>query len=94
MSQTSATAFVERLKYDDDFLAQVSTCSDASVRMEFVRSEGYVFSPEELTAIKATFTHDDLGRTYFQESRLGYDSPLGHGADPEPEPDPKPPQLN
>lgn len=94
MSQTSATAFIERLKNDDDFLAQVVSCSDARTRMAFVRDEGYDFSANELETLRGGFTDDDLSRTRFQESRLGYDGPLGHGQDPEPAPKPNPPSLN
>lgn len=94
MSQTSANAFIERLKFDDDFLSQVVSCRDARSRMDFVREEGYDFSSDELAILRGTFTDDDLSRTRFQESRLGYDGPDGHGQDPKPKKVPSHSSLN
>lgn len=89
MSTQSAQKFIERVKVDDNFMAQLIQCETATKRMAFATTNGYDFSAEEIGNLKAQFSDDDLASTIYQESRLSYDSKLGHGLDPSPEPEPK-----
>jgi predicted ribosomally synthesized peptide with nif11-like leader len=83
MSTKSAMEFIERIKNDNNFASRSIGCKDADERMAMAKAEGFEFSPDEINRLQDTLTDDDVKRTIFQESQLGYDSPLGHGQDPE-----------
>lgn len=60
MTIQSARQFIEKLKNDDGFLAQLIKCDTASKKMEFTIANGYDFSIKEIKKLKAQFTDDDL----------------------------------
>ncbi len=79
MSMKSAKEFIQRLKNDDEFLKRVRECKDVEERTALVKAEGFEFTRDEINNLKDTLTDADVRGTIFQESRLGYDGPLGHG---------------
>ena len=60
MSIESATAFIERMKTDEDFRKKVTECKDNEARNAFVLKEGYNFTKEDINALKVNLTDDDL----------------------------------
>ncbi|TCJ17205.1 Nif11-like leader peptide family natural product precursor [Parasulfuritortus cantonensis] len=82
MSATSARAYIERMRNDELFARRVLACADAEQRTALVRAEGYDFSRAEIGVLAQGLNDDLLRRATSQESRLGYDSELGHGVDP------------
>lgn len=80
MSVESAKEYIERMKNDEMFAKRVIGCKSAGERSKLVRSAGFDFTKDEIESLKGELTDDDLNRTIFQESRLGFDcGGLGHG---------------
>ncbi len=53
MSLESAKAFLDRIRNDDDFRNQVGERESPEQRMEFVQSEGFDFTREELDEVQS-----------------------------------------
>lgn len=80
MSRESAKAFLERMKTDGEFAAQVIACPDAQARLAWVKAAGFDFTQEELDGLKWELDDDELnqvagGRMVFN-GVLEYTPPL------------------
>ena len=48
MSQEHAQAFLERMRSDDTFIETLIRIEDAETKMNFIQSQGYEFTADEL----------------------------------------------
>ncbi len=60
MSMESAKAFIERMKTDEDFVKEVAKCKDKEDRNEFVASQGFQFTDEELKTQASELTDEEM----------------------------------
>jgi len=62
MSIESARAYVDKMKNDENFRNKVLACENAEKRMEFVKTQGFDFSQEEINSIFPSLSNGDLQR--------------------------------
>ncbi len=62
MSIASAKAFIERMKTDSTFAAQVTACADARARMALVKAAGFDFTAQEMDRLRPELTDEELGQ--------------------------------
>jgi predicted ribosomally synthesized peptide with nif11-like leader len=60
MSSESAKVFIERLRTDEEFVARIKACPDADARLALARTEGFDFTPAEITAQAGELSDDEL----------------------------------
>lgn len=60
MSIDQAKALIERMKRDKAFADQVMAIEGVDARMEFIKKAGFDFTVEEMKALKAELSDDDL----------------------------------
>jgi len=60
MSIESAKLFIDRMKHDRDFAEKVSNCKDEKSRMEFIKSEGFDFSMNEIREEVTVLNEEDI----------------------------------
>lgn len=72
------------MRDDEAMVGKFASCADQAERADLASALGYNFTTQELEAEKGAFGQDDVAGILYQESRLSYDSPLGHGLDPDP----------
>jgi len=61
MSVLSAMAFRERVEADLEFRRKVTECKDEKSRMDFVTSNGFEFTKEEIELVKSELSEEDIG---------------------------------
>lgn len=84
MSFHDARQFVDDVRNDPVLSHEMAGCADAAARRALAEARGYRFTAAELSEAAKGFGEDDIAGILYQESRLGYDSDLGHGQDPDP----------
>ena len=62
MSIESAKEFLAKMKSDPEFAAKVTRCKNKEERTQFVASEGYHFTGEELKSLRNELTDDELNQ--------------------------------
>lgn len=60
MSIEAARAYVERVKRDEEFASRVSSASSKEERAIIAKSEGYDFTPEELSKVTSELSDEEL----------------------------------
>ena len=60
MSIDQAKAFIERMKSDKAFADQVMVIEDVDKRMSFIKKAGFDFTLEEIKAVKAELSDEQL----------------------------------
>lgn len=83
MSIDQAKAFIERMKSDKAFADQVNAIEGIDKRMSFIKKAGFDFTVEEMKALKAELSDDDLKAAALCSSShacLNYASCNGHYA--------------
>jgi predicted ribosomally synthesized peptide with nif11-like leader len=60
MSIDQAKAFIERMKRDKAFADQVMAIEDVDEAMAFIKNAGFDFTMEEIKAVKAELSDDQL----------------------------------
>lgn len=60
MSIESAKAFIERMKSDEVFAKEVTRYKEKDERYDFVVSQGFEFTEEELKAQRSELTEDEM----------------------------------
>lgn len=60
MSRESAKAFLERMKTDPEFAAQVIRCKSKEERHQVAAAAGFTFTGAELTALREELSDSDL----------------------------------
>lgn len=71
MSIKSAQLFFERIKTDEDFAEKVENCKDAQARMEFVKAEGFDFTPIEIKSVSEELSDRELDAIAGGDGRRG-----------------------
>jgi predicted ribosomally synthesized peptide with nif11-like leader len=57
MSTTYASAFIERMKIDQNFASRIIEANSKNERKLIAKSEGFIFTPEELSSV---LNHSDV----------------------------------
>jgi len=60
MSLESAKKFIERLKADENFRKKASEFKDAEARTNFVKSQGFDFTKEDIELVKSELSNEEL----------------------------------
>ena len=60
MSIESAKAFMEKVKNDPEFAKQVSEKKTAAERHEFVKSQGFDFTGDEINQLSSNLSDEEL----------------------------------
>ena len=60
MSMELAKAFMKRMKVDEDFRKNVTECKDAESRKNFVKSQGFDFTAEDMELVRAELSEEDI----------------------------------
>jgi predicted ribosomally synthesized peptide with nif11-like leader len=57
----SAKSFLERMKNDEDFRKKVTECKDTDGPMNFVKSQGFDFTADDIEFAKGELSDEDIG---------------------------------
>lgn len=60
MSVENAKAFMEKVKEDQEFAKQVAAKKGPAERHEFVKSQGFDFTEEELNQVSSSLSDEEL----------------------------------
>ncbi len=62
MSIESAKAFLEKVRTDDAFRKQVGEKATTEDRLEFIKTQGFDFTKEDLTEVQSELGDDELAQ--------------------------------
>ncbi|MFP4285623.1 MAG: Nif11-like leader peptide family natural product precursor [Desulfovermiculus sp.] len=62
MSKEQAREFIDRLDRDEDFKKEVTNCKNSEERIQFIKSQGFDFTTDEIKEVTEELSEQDLER--------------------------------